>query len=41
MFSKFGVKAIRADEIEHDDVITKRIIEEIQTSEFLVGRFDQ
>ncbi|MEX2493214.1 MAG: hypothetical protein WD425_15790 [Nitrospirales bacterium] len=36
-FSKFGVKAVRADEIEHEDVITKRIIEEIQTSEFLVG----
>ena len=36
-FSKFGVKAIRADEIEHEDVITKRIIEEIKTSEFLVG----
>ncbi len=36
-FSKFGVKAVRADEIEHDDVITKRIIEEIKTSEFLVG----
>lgn len=36
-FSKFGVKAVRADEIEHEDVITKRIIEEIKTSEFLVG----
>jgi hypothetical protein len=36
-FSKFGVKAVRADEIEHEDVITKRIIEEIRTSEFLVG----
>jgi len=36
-FSKFGVKAVRADEIEHEDVITKRIIKEIQTSEFLVG----
>ncbi|MGY0638967.1 MAG: hypothetical protein ACW7DW_18715 [Paraglaciecola chathamensis] len=36
-FSKYGIKAIRADEIEHEDVITKRIIEEIQTSEFLVG----
>lgn len=36
-FSNFGVKAVRADEIEHEDVITKRIIEEIQTSEFLVG----
>lgn len=36
-FSKYGINAIRADEIEHEDVITKRIIEEIQTSEFLVG----
>lgn len=36
-FSKFGIKAVRADEIEHEDVITKRIIEEIQTSEFLIG----
>lgn len=36
-FSKFSIKAVRADEIEHEDVITKRIIEEIQTSEFLVG----
>jgi len=36
-FSKFGVKAIRADDIEHEDVITKKIIEEIKTSEFLVG----
>jgi len=36
-FSKFDVKAIRADEIEHEDVITKKIIEEIKTSEFLVG----
>lgn len=36
-FLKFGVKAVRADEIEHEDVITKKIIEEIKTSEFLVG----
>ncbi len=36
-FELFGIKAIRADEIEHEDVITKRIIEEIKTSEFLVG----
>lgn len=36
-FSKFGIKAIRADEIEHEDVITARIIEEIKTSEFLIG----
>ena len=36
-FTKFGIKAIRADDIEHEDVITKKIIEEIKTSEFLVG----
>lgn len=36
-FSKFGIKAIRADDIEHEDVITKKIIEEIKTSEFLLG----
>jgi len=36
-FYRFGIKAIRADEIEHEDVITNRIIEEIKTSEFLVG----
>lgn len=36
-FEKFGIKAVRADEIEHEDVITKRIIEEIKTSEFLIG----
>lgn len=36
-FKKFGIRAVRADEIEHEDVITKRIIEEIKTSEFLAG----
>ncbi|MFK5947595.1 MAG: hypothetical protein QM500_02350 [Methylococcales bacterium] len=36
-FKKFGIEAIRADEIEHEDVITNKIIEEIKTSEFLVG----
>ncbi|MGE6776960.1 hypothetical protein ACQKFL_04935 [Vreelandella titanicae] len=36
-FYKFGINAIRADEIEHEDLITTRIIEEIKTSEFLVG----
>ena len=36
-FSKFGINAIRADEIEHEEVITKRIIEGIKTSDFLVG----
>lgn len=36
-FSKFGIEAIRADEIEHDDIITTKIIEQIKTSEFLIG----
>jgi hypothetical protein len=36
-FSKFGINAIRANDIEHEDIITKKIIEEIKTSEFLVG----
>lgn len=36
-FSLFGITAVRGDDIEHEDVITKRIIEEIKTSEFLVG----
>jgi hypothetical protein len=34
-FKKFGIKATRADEIEHEDLITRRILEEIKTSEFL------
>jgi hypothetical protein len=36
-FNKFDIKAIRADDIEHEDVITDRILEEIKTSEFLLG----
>jgi len=36
-FDKFGIKAIRADDIEHEEVITDKIIEEIKTSEFLLG----
>jgi hypothetical protein len=36
-FLQFGIVAIRADDIEHEDIITKKIIEQIKTSEFLVG----
>jgi hypothetical protein len=34
-FGEFGIKALRADDIEHEEVITQRVIEEIRTSEFL------
>lgn len=35
VFRDFGIKALRADDIEHEEVITKRIIDEIKSSEFL------
>jgi len=35
VFSEFDIRAARADDIEHDGVITQRVLEEIRTSEFL------
>ena len=37
MFERFGIRAITADEIEHEGVITDRILNEIDTSEFLLA----
>ena len=36
-FARFGIEAIRADDIEHEDVITRKITERIRVSEFLIA----
>ena len=37
VFDEFGVKAVTADELEHGDAITARVLDEIETSEFLIA----
>ena len=36
-FSQFGITVLRAGEIEHEEIITQRILEEIKSSEFLIA----
>lgn len=36
-FDDFGIAAVKADEIEHSEVITEKIMEKIRSSEFLLA----
>lgn len=37
VFSSFNIRAVRADDIEHDGLISERVLNEIRSSEFLMA----